>query len=113
MPRVKPKGRVVGPLKKWMKLATAREQADLAKRARTSREYLYQLSNGVREASPEIAGRIETAAEKIRQKSDGRLPGITRAELSPVCGGCPYAKKCLGSGHDRKDSKTVGKKKNS
>lgn len=86
-------------LKKWMKLATTSEQSELAKDARTSREYLYQLGNGVHTASPAIAGRIEAAAKKLRKKSKGRLPRLTRADLSPVCGECPYALKCKGVKH--------------
>lgn len=91
---------VIRPLKAWMKLATTFEQSELAKQAGTSREYLYQLGNGVRIASPEIAGRIETAARKLRKTSKGRLPALTRANLSPVCGECPYAKKCKGVKHE-------------
>lgn len=87
------------PIKQWMKLATTYEQAQLAKKARTSRQVLYQLSNQVRTASPELAGRIEAAAKELRKKSKGRLPVLTRADISPVCGGCPYAQKCKGEKH--------------
>lgn len=104
---------VLRPLKNWMRFATTTEQSELAKQARTSREYLYQLGNGVRAASPEIAGRIEAAAKKLRRLSKGRLPILTRADLSPVCGGCPYAMKCTGEKkHGGKRKKNVGKKKN-
>lgn len=89
-------------LKNWMKLATTYEQTELAKGARTSREYLYQLGNGVREAGPETAGRIEAAAKKLRRASKGRLPELTRADLSSVCGQCPYAIKCKGKKHGEK-----------
>lgn len=91
----------LSPLKKWMRLATTYEQTELAKKARTSREYLYQLSNNVREASPEIAGRIEAAAKKLRKASKGRLPELTRVDMSSVCAGCPYALKCRGIKHGR------------
>lgn len=102
------KKRYVHPLKQWMRLATTYEQVQLARKARTSREYLYQLGNDVREPSPEIAGRIEAAAKELRKSSKGRLPALTRADLSPVCGGCPYALKCMGAKH----GKNVGTKKN-
>lgn len=99
-------------IKQWMRLATSYEQKELAREARTSREYLYQLSNGVREASPEIAGRIEAAAEKMHRESPGRLPRLTRADLSPVCGACPYARQCKGVKHEKKKTKkAVGRKR--
>lgn len=98
------------PLKHWMRLATTNEQTGLAKEARTSREYLYQLGNGVREASPEIAGRIEAAAKKLRKTSKGRLPELTRADLSSVCGNCPYAQKCKGRRHDQFQKQSVRQK---
>lgn len=88
-------------LKKWMSLATTAEQYELAKGARTSREYLYQLGNGVHRASPEIAGRIEAAAKKLQKSSKGRLPVLTRVDLSAVCGGCSYALKCTGRKHGK------------
>lgn len=102
MPRRQHGQKSILPLKKWMRLATTTEQTALAKGARTSREYLYQLSNGVRQVSPEIAGRIEAAAKKLQKTSKGRLPVLTRADLSPVCGGCPYALKCKGEKHGTK-----------
>lgn len=106
MPRRKNGPEPLRALKKWMRLATAFEQSKLAKGARTSREYLYQLNNGVRTPSPEIAGRIEAAAKKLRTASKGRLPALTRADLSPVCGKCPYAIKCKqgGKGHGGKNT---------
>lgn len=102
MPRVKHGLKPLQPLKKWMRLATTSEQSELAKAALTSRAYLYQLGNGVRTAGPEIAGRIEAAAKKLQKASKGRLPPLTRIDLSPVCGGCPYALKCKGRKHGKR-----------
>lgn len=98
---------VLHPLKKWMRLATTFEQSELAKQARTSREYLYQLGNSVRTANPDLAGRIEAAAKKLRRLSKGRLPELTRADLSPVCGQCPYAIKCKGEKHGGKKNNSL------
>lgn len=84
-------------LRKWMLLATKLEQEELAVRAGTSREYLYQIANGIRSASAAIAGNIEKAARELRKGSKGRLPKLTRADLSATCGACPYAVKCLGN----------------
>lgn len=78
-------------LKQWMAAATVAEQKQLALAAQTSRQYLYQLSNGYRSASTDLAGRIEIASEPIRKMSKGRLPKITRMDLCNACEVCPYA----------------------
>lgn len=85
-------------IKKWMLAATADEQAKLAKAANTSRNYLYQLASNQRTASSDLAARIEIAAKPLRLASKNRLPELTRADISPVCGACPYAIKCLKKG---------------
>lgn len=82
-------------LKKWMKVATTAEQEDLATFGGTTRHYLYQLSSGQRLCGSELAGNLEFAAENIRKRSKGRLPRLTRADLSPVCAKCKYAEKCI------------------
>lgn len=87
-------------MKKWMLAATADEQAKLAKAAKTSRNYLYQLASNQRTASSDLAARIEIAAKPLRVSSKNRLPEITRADISPVCGACPYATKCLKKGEN-------------
>lgn len=83
------------PLRKWMLLATTEEQTELAKLSGTSREYLYQLVNGIREASSGMAGKIEEASRKLRKGTKNRLAVLTRADISSVCSECSYAKKCL------------------
>lgn len=82
-------------MKKWMAAATPSEQEELAAAAGTSRNYLYQVASGKRVMMPGLAGRIEVAAKPLRRASKNRLPELTRADLSPVCGACPYAIKCL------------------
>lgn len=83
-------------MKKWMAAATVREQMYLAKTAGTSRSYLYQIASGHRKnIEAGLAGRIEQAALPLRKASKNRLPRLTRADISPVCRACPYAKKCL------------------
>lgn len=77
--------------------ATADEIRALAKGADTSREYLYQVANGHRHLSPELAGQIEVASGIIRnqnKKTKARLPLLTRGVLAGACAGCPYFKKC-------------------
>lgn len=60
----------------WMKLATPLEQDALAKEAKTSRRYLYQLASGHRNASLKLGERLEAAAEPLRKASKGRLPRL-------------------------------------
>lgn len=82
-------------LKKWMRLATAGEQAELASIAGTSRGHLYQLSSGERRAGPELARRIENASKRMR-KLNRDLPVLRRTELCPACGECEIVKRCRG-----------------
>lgn len=84
-------------LRKWMAAASPVEQTELAKRAKTTRGHLYQLSSGHRTASAELAGRIEIASIAMRMKND-KLPLIDRASLCAACAACPYAKKCRRKG---------------
>lgn len=83
-------------LKHWMTLATAAEQKTLAKHAKTSRAYLHHLANGERDASADMAGKLEEASKKMRKASKYRLPILNRSELCLACSQCPYARKCVG-----------------
>lgn len=84
----------------WMRLATTEEQEELATAAGTSRLYLYQLASDnptvTREASPDLARRIELAAEPIRKRSKRRLPKLLRTDLNSACRACEFAQRCLG-----------------
>lgn len=91
-------------LKAWMAAATPKEQAEMARRARTSRAYMYAIANSganasradsaKRRVSPELAGKMERAALTMREKNP-KLPALLRPDLSPTCAGCEYAKRCL------------------
>ena len=81
-------------MKLWMTAATTAEQSALARRARTSRAYLYQLAVGDRVASAELARRLELAAETLAAKNPA-LPSLGRESLCPACGRCEYAKAAL------------------
>lgn len=85
------------PFRLWMLNATTLEQEELARKARVSRSYLYQLADGRRDALSETAGKIADAAEHIRKSSNSDLPVVTRADISTVCGQCNYARRCIGS----------------
>lgn len=77
-------------IKNWMETATPAQQKALAKFAGTSRTYLYQLANGTRKASSEMAAKLENAAELLSQKENiGLLP---RYFVSKICNGCHYAR---------------------
>ena len=86
-------------LKAWMRLASPEEQEQLAKDAGTSRVYLYHLANDQaeygRQASPDLARRLEQAAAPINAKNP-RLPRLLRTDLAKACRECEFARKCLG-----------------
>lgn len=88
--------KTITPLKTWMAAATPDEQHLLAERAGTTRGQLYQLSGGHRQASADMAGRIEAVTADMHKASKGRLPRLYRTDLCEACRGCPYAAKCLG-----------------
>lgn len=81
----------------WMRAASTKEQFELARRAKTSRQYLYVLSNdrspNTREAQPDLAARIEKAAAHLHGKNPA-LPVVLRTDLNQDCRNCEYAKAC-------------------
>ena len=81
--------------KDWMKQSTIAEKRLLAQKAETSLSLLYQLSYGTRNASSELAGRIEKAVSGINKASrHAPLPDVNRSDLSDACAKCPYYKRC-------------------
>lgn len=89
--------KTITPMKAWMAAATVDEQVALANRTGTSRGMLYQWASGNRQASAEMAGRIESATAEMHKLSKGRLPKIYRTDLCVACSGCQYAGRCLGA----------------
>ena len=83
-------------MRAWMSAATPDEQLLLAQRIGTSRGMLYQLSGGHRQASADMAGRIEAATAVMAKASKGRLPTIVRTDVCDACRACQYAAECLG-----------------
>lgn len=90
-------------LKAWLRMAIDNERDELAELARTKRSYLYFLSNPDksygREASADLAARIEAAADSIRNRSAEarkRLPALSRVDLSGTCRACKFARRCVG-----------------
>lgn len=86
----------ITPMKVWMTAATPDEQHLLAEKVGTTRGMLYQWAGGHRQASAEMAGRIEAATAVMHKASKGRLPAIVRTDLCEACRSCQYAAKCLG-----------------
>lgn len=80
--------------KLWMKLSSLTEKKLLARKAKTSLTYLYNLQSESRIASAEVAGKIELASEKMALKSDYRLPKIRRQDLAVACRKCPHLSLC-------------------
>lgn len=90
-------------LKAWLRMAIDNERNELAELSGTTRGYLYFISNSDkaygREASPELAARLEVAAETIRSRTEDakkRLPVLSRVDLSGTCRTCKFAQRCLG-----------------
>lgn len=80
--------------KQWMAAATTAEQEQLAREAGTSRKYLYQLAAGARNASADMAARLEQASIGLSRTSKGRLPKLSRTNLCAACAQCPFAGGC-------------------
>lgn len=99
-------------MKLWMHAATTDEQRLLAKEAGTSRQYLYHLAAGAdkkytRDASPEMAAKIEEITGRMHKASSGRLPALYRTDLAVACRSCAFAAKCLGPIAVRSDFEIV------
>jgi hypothetical protein len=81
------------PLKAWLERATTSERAQLAELAGTSVETIRQLAmayrnNGVLTVTPEMAGRLARASEKLIERTDIPMPALRREDLSDVCRKC-------------------------
>lgn len=89
----------MNPFRKWWSAATPAQKRRLARLAKTTVGSLHQLAGsyrtgGVLHASPELARRIEIAADKIAGFSIDKLPMIRRVDLCPACRRCEFARKC-------------------
>ncbi len=88
---------IIRTMKLWILAATPAQQTDLAIRAGTSRQYLYHLSSGFRDASPGLAARLEAASLAMSNETNGKLPRVYRTDLNIDCRNCDFAAKCLGA----------------
>ena len=79
--------------KQWMKDSTIEEKKELAIKARTSLSLLYQLDYGTRNASADLAGRIEQGVKSInRRKRHTPLPEVMKGDLCETCAKCRFYK---------------------
>lgn len=85
----------VANFKKWMAESSASEKKELAIKARTSLSLLYQLDYGTRNASADLAGRIEQGVKSInRRKRHTPLPEVRKGDLCETCAKCRFYKEC-------------------
>lgn len=76
-------------LNAWMIDTTALQQERLAQLADTSRSYLYAISEGSRNASAGLAGRVERAVEMMIKEGHKVRP-LPRHAISKDCNLCTY-----------------------
>lgn len=79
-------------LNQFMSTASTKEQERLALLAKTSRGHLYHISCGNRDASADLARRLEHASRKLNA-SNPALPIIYRGDLCAACGKCEFARR--------------------
>lgn len=68
-------------LRQWWAAASREQRRALLRGVATSRNYIYQLTNGHRRASPEYAQRLERVSREINGRR--HKPGVIDA--SPLC----------------------------
>lgn len=83
-------------MKIWMENATTAEQKEMAGMVGSSRGYLYHIAGGFRQASAELAAKIEEASKEMSKRTKGRLPIMYRTDLATACSQCQFARKCIG-----------------
>lgn len=66
----------------WLQLATKEERMLLARKAKTSVGYLYQLAGGHRNCGPALAVRLDRFSRELREKNS-LLPVLSRTVLCP------------------------------
>ena len=83
----------IAKFKQWMAGSTPGEKKELAIKAKTSLSLLYQLDYGTRNASADLAGRIEQGVKSInRRKRHTPLPEVLRGDLCETCAKCKFYK---------------------
>ncbi len=75
----------------WLDNATGDEIDALAVAANTSSAYIRHIALGRRDASADMAARIEEGTKKIQREG---LASVSRGDLSEACNECPHFKAC-------------------
>lgn len=80
--------------KQWMKDSSSAEKQDIVVLADPcSLQHLYDIAADRRNASSDLAGRIETAIRAVnKRKREQPLPVVGRGDISDACGKCPFYK---------------------
>jgi hypothetical protein len=74
--------------------STSAEKNDLAALSGASLSHLYDLGTGRRNASSDLAGRIEIAIRAInKRRREQPLPIVRRGDIAEACANCPFYKK--------------------
>jgi hypothetical protein len=92
MPNPKPLRNMVHA---WIDAASTEELAELTAALGSSPATLYQLSQGVRSASPARALQLELVTQAMRE-SNKKLPALVCGDASEVCRRCPHFAKSVG-----------------
>lgn len=83
------------PFKSWMKASTSAEKVDVAILADASVQHLYDIAAGRRNASSDLAGRIEKAIGVVnKRKREQKLPAVRRGDISEACAKCSFYVRC-------------------
>jgi hypothetical protein len=81
--------------KQWMKESTTAEKQAVSIMADASIQHLYDIAADRRNASADLAGRIETAILAVnRRKREQPLPVVGRGDISSACANCSFYKGC-------------------
>ena len=81
-------------LYRFLHALTGEQQVEFAKAAKTTVGTLRHYVTERRFASSAMAIALEKSAARMRAH-DSDLPALGRRDLSTVCRGCEYAKRCL------------------
>ena len=79
----------------WIDAASPEELEELTAALDTSKQTLYQISEGFRNASPARALQLELVTKAMRQ-SNKKLPALLCGDASVVCRRCPHFEKSVG-----------------
>lgn len=95
-------------MQRWLDAAETIDRKRLTELVSFNLVYLYQIAKGVVTPSADWAASVEPAFLELAKGTNGRLPKLTRAHISPTCAACPYAQRCLKLEPVGEETKTNG-----